>query len=69
MTAAKRAIQLDPWSGEAHTALGAIDVVYLWDWNAAEQNLRKGIELSPSSSDAETWFAIYLTSVGRPGKQ
>ena len=66
--AAKRAIQLDPSSGEAHTALGAIDVVYLWDWNAAEQNLRRGIELSPSSSDAETWFAIYLTSVGRPGE-
>jgi TolB-like protein/DNA-binding winged helix-turn-helix (wHTH) protein/cytochrome c-type biogenesis protein CcmH/NrfG len=66
IAAARRAIQLDPYSGEAYTALGAIDLTYLYDWNGAEQNLRKGIELSPSSSDAETWYAIYLVSVGRP---
>jgi TolB-like protein/DNA-binding winged helix-turn-helix (wHTH) protein len=68
VAAANRAIELDPYSGEAYTALGAIDTHYLWDWNAAEKNLRKGIELSPSSSDAETWYAIYLTSVGRPAE-
>jgi TolB-like protein/DNA-binding winged helix-turn-helix (wHTH) protein len=66
--AARRAIQLDPDSGEAYTALGAIDTTYLYEWNAAEKNLRKGIELSPSSSDAETWYAVYLTSVGRPAE-
>ena len=66
MEAARRAIALDPYSGEAYTALGAIDTTYLYDWAAAEKNLRKGIELSPSSSDAETWYAVYLTSVGRP---
>ena len=66
IAAANRAIELDPNSGEAYTALGAIDASYLWDWNAAEKNLRKGIELSPSSSNAETWYAVYLTSVGRP---
>jgi TolB-like protein/DNA-binding winged helix-turn-helix (wHTH) protein/Tfp pilus assembly protein PilF len=66
--AAERAIRLDPYSGEAYTALGAIDITYLYDWNAAEKNIRKGIELSPSSSDAETWYAIYLTSVGRPAE-
>jgi TolB-like protein/DNA-binding winged helix-turn-helix (wHTH) protein/tetratricopeptide (TPR) repeat protein len=64
--AARLAIQLDPYSGEAYTALGAIDTNYLLDWNAAERNLRKGIELSPSSSDAQTWYAVYLTSVRRP---
>jgi tetratricopeptide (TPR) repeat protein len=66
--AAGRAIELDPYSGEAYTALGAIDTTYLYHWNAAEKNLRKGIELSPSSSDAETWYAVYLTSVGRPAE-
>ncbi len=68
IAAARRAIELDPNSGEAYTALGAIDTNFLHDWDAAEQNLRKGIELSPSSSDAETWYAIYLTSVGRPAE-
>ncbi len=66
--AARRAIELDPDSGEAYTALGAIDTTYLQDWNAAEKNLRKGIELSPGSSDAETWCAVYLTSIGRPAE-
>jgi TolB-like protein/DNA-binding winged helix-turn-helix (wHTH) protein len=66
IAAAKRAIELDPYSGEGYTALGAIETSYLWDWNAAEQNLRKGIELSPSDSDAQTWLAIYLLSVNRP---
>ena len=68
IAAAKRAIELDPGNGEAYTALGAIDTNFLLDWNAAEHNLRKGIELSPSSSDAETWYAVYLTSVGRPAE-
>ena len=66
--AAKRAIELDPYSGEAYTALGAIETNYLYDWNSAEKNLLKGIELNPSSSDAETWYAVYLTSVGRPAE-
>jgi TolB-like protein/cytochrome c-type biogenesis protein CcmH/NrfG len=68
IAAAKRAIELDPGSGDAYTALGAIDTNFLLDWNAADRNLRKGIELSPSSSDAETWYAVYLTSVGRPAE-
>lgn len=66
VAAARRAIELDPEGGAGYTALGAIDTSYTLDWSAAEQSLRKGIELSPSSSDAEIWLAIYLTSVGRP---
>ena len=68
IAAAKRAIELDPYGGEGYTALGAIDTNFLYDWDDAEKNLRKGIELSPSSVDAETWYAIYLTSVGRPAE-
>lgn len=68
LAAAKRATELDPYSGEGYTALGAIETSYLYDWNAAEQNLRKGIELSPSNSDAQTWLAIYLLSVNRPSE-
>jgi tetratricopeptide (TPR) repeat protein len=68
VAAAKRAIELDPSSGEAYTALGAIDKTFLWDWNAAEHNLRKGIALSPSNSNAENWFAIYLITVNRPAE-
>jgi TolB-like protein/DNA-binding winged helix-turn-helix (wHTH) protein/tetratricopeptide (TPR) repeat protein len=68
VTAAKRAVELDPNSGEAYTALGAVDKSFLWDWNAAEQNLRKGIALSPSNSNAESWLAVYLMHVNRPAE-
>jgi TolB-like protein/cytochrome c-type biogenesis protein CcmH/NrfG len=68
IASAQRAIALDPDSGEGYTTLGAIETSYLRDWNAAELNLRKGIELSPSNADAQTWWAIYLLSVNRPSE-
>jgi TolB-like protein len=65
IAAAKRAIELDPNYGEGYTALGTIDTDFLWDWGVAELNLRRGIELSPSSALAEIRYAIYLTARSR----
>jgi len=65
IAAAKRAIELDPNDGEGYTALGTIDTVFLWDWDAAERNLRRGIELSSNSALAEIRYAIYLTVQAR----
>ena len=61
-----RAIQLDPSSGVAYTQLGSIQTIYQWNWTAAEQNLLKGISLSPSSSMSEMKYAALLDAVGRP---
>jgi TolB-like protein/DNA-binding winged helix-turn-helix (wHTH) protein/Tfp pilus assembly protein PilF len=66
IAAAQRAIQLDPQNGEAYTELGSVQTIYAWDWTAAEQNLTRGISLSPSDSIAEFKYAIYLDAVGRP---
>lgn len=63
---AKRAIELDPENGVAYTQLGSIQTVYSWNWPAAEQNLLRGISLSPSSSIGEMKYAAYLDAVGRP---
>jgi TolB-like protein len=57
---AKRAIDLDPNDGGGYTALGTIDTVFLWDWDAAERNLRRGIELNSNSALAEIRYANYL---------
>ena len=62
---AQHALQLDPDSGEAYTALGAVQFSYDWDWKAAEQNLRRGIELNPSDPLAETFYALYLGATGK----
>jgi TolB-like protein/DNA-binding winged helix-turn-helix (wHTH) protein len=66
LAAAQRAIQLDPQNGEAYTALGSVQTIYEWDWTAAEQNLTRGIALTPPDSVAEFKYAVYLDAVGRP---
>jgi tetratricopeptide (TPR) repeat protein len=66
LSAARRAIQLDPQNGEAYTELGSIQTIYEWNWTAAEQNLTRGIALSPSDSVAEFKYAVFLDAVGRP---
>ena len=66
IAAAQRAIQLDPQNGEAYTELGSVQTIYSWDWTAAEQNLNRGISLSPSDSIAEFKYSVYLDAVGRP---
>jgi tetratricopeptide (TPR) repeat protein len=38
---------------------------YDWDWEGAEAELRRGMELSPASSDAHSWYALYLAHMGR----
>ncbi len=64
--AARRAIELDPENGEAYSTLGLTQAVFEWDWSDAEENLKRGIALSPNSSDAELHYAIYLDAVNRP---
>jgi tetratricopeptide (TPR) repeat protein len=66
LDAARRAIQLDPNDGEAYTELGSIQTIYDWDWEAAGQNLTRGIALNPNDSVAEFKYAVYLDAVGRP---
>ena len=65
IAAARRAIELDPEDGEAYTASGAIETEYLWEWKAAENDLKRGIVLSPSSALAEIRYAIFLDDVNR----
>jgi TolB-like protein/DNA-binding winged helix-turn-helix (wHTH) protein len=66
LAAAQRAIELDPQNGEAYTALGSIQTIFLWEWIAAGQNLTRGIELNPNDSVAEFKYAVYLDAMARP---
>jgi TolB-like protein/Flp pilus assembly protein TadD len=65
LVAAQRAIQLDPGSGEAYTALGFIQLRNQ-NWAAAGQDLEKGLALSPNYSLAEMGYSVYLDAMGRP---
>lgn len=66
MQAARRAIELDPESGEAYIALGAVEMTYSLDWPATERDLRRGIALSPGDPLGHAYLSIYLTVVKRP---
>jgi len=62
---AQKAIQLDNSAGEGHISLGIIKLVFDWDWSGAEQELRRGSELSANSPYVRHWYAHYLECTGR----
>jgi len=63
--AALKSIELDPSLAEGHASLGLVRLNYDWDWEGAERELRRAIELNPSYSTARQWYSSYLSSMGR----
>ena len=64
--AARKALELDPMLGEAHSSLGFLSFYFDWDWAGAEKELRRAIELSPNNANAHHWYWSLLTSIRRP---
>ncbi len=62
---ARKAIALDESLAEAHTSLGWVTFIYDWDWNGADREFRRAIELNPHYSTARQWYAWYLMAMGR----
>jgi tetratricopeptide (TPR) repeat protein len=63
--AAVRALQLDDNLPEAHTALALVVQNYDWNWQVAEKEFRRAIELDPNYATAHHWYAEHLTWRGR----
>lgn len=57
--AARRALELDPESAEAHSALSDI-AGSRWDWVASERHVRRALELDPSSASAYRRYWLLL---------
>jgi len=66
LASAKRAIELDPESGEAYAALGLVEINFEKDWQAAGRDLEKGIALSPGNPLTEMQYSLYLDAMARP---
>jgi adenylate cyclase len=62
---ARRAIELDPESSAAHSALGNIAYQFDHDWARAEAEFRTAIELNPSNLNAHRFYAMMLLSLRR----
>lgn len=64
-TAALRALNIDEALPEAHAALAVIVQDNDWDWQAAEKEYRRAIELNPNYATAHHWYAEHLGFRGR----
>jgi TolB-like protein/DNA-binding winged helix-turn-helix (wHTH) protein/Tfp pilus assembly protein PilF len=62
---ALRALQIDDTLAEAHASLALITENYDWDWQTAEKEYRRAIELDPNYATVHQWYAEYLTWLGR----
>ena len=62
---AQKAIELDPFSAEAHNSLGGIREFWDWDWSAAEKEYRRAIELNPNFAAGHQDYALFLAFHGR----
>ena len=60
--AADRALEIDPNLAEAHSARASVLYNYDWDWDAAEQEFRRAIGLSPGYATARHWYSLLLQS-------
>jgi serine/threonine-protein kinase len=63
--AAQEALKIDSGLGEAHTSLGTIKLLYDWDVEGAQVELRRGLELAPGNAYCRHWYAHYMDAVGR----
>lgn len=64
--AVAKALSLDDTLAEAHTSLAGILCDYEWDWQAAEKEFKRAIDLNPKYATAHHWYGImWLVSQGR----
>ena len=63
--AAERALEIDETVALAHNCLAVIHFMHDWDWERAEREFERAIELDPSSSFGHLNYAFLLTDLAR----
>jgi tetratricopeptide (TPR) repeat protein len=63
--AAHKAIALDSHIAEPHAALGTILPCFDWDWESAEKEFRRALELNPGYATGRQWYGLHLLTRGR----
>ena len=65
--AARKALEINPESAEAHASLG-LAMTHRWDWTGAEAEFRRALQLDPQYANAHHWYGDYLSIRGRHGE-
>jgi len=63
--AALKALSLDGRLVDAIVLLGRLKMEYERDWEGAERDFRRAVELDPRHPEARSWLATWLSLVGR----
>src|SRR5206468_7769599 len=63
--AAVKALKIDSMLAEGHEALAHVKMLYDWDWEGAEAEFKRAMELNPNYATAHQRYAIQLSVVGR----
>ncbi len=63
--AIEKALALDDQLAKAHYMAGWAALTYDWDWERAEKEFRRAIELNPGDPDGYNGLTWYLVSLGR----
>jgi DNA-binding winged helix-turn-helix (wHTH) protein/TolB-like protein/tetratricopeptide (TPR) repeat protein len=63
--AARKAVELDDASADAHNALAFVSYKSEWKWADAEREFKRAIELNPNLVLARHWYAEMLGLIGR----
>jgi len=63
--AAAKALALDSTSAEAYTSLAYGNMIYAWNWPAAERNFQRAIAANPNYANGHHWYGDFLAGRGR----
>src|ERR1700722_7847176 len=64
-SAATKALELDSRLAEAHATLAYRTTHHDWDWETAEAQYKRAVELNPNNAVCHHWYSHFLTAVGR----
>ena len=60
-----KALEIDNSLSEAHVSLATIKYLYEWDWEGAEKEFKRAIELNPGYAVAHINYAVFLSAMAR----
>ena len=63
--AAIKAIELDDTIGLAYATLGTVKQYFDWDWEGAEQDFQRALELAPQDTEILYGYSDYMIVMGR----
>ena len=61
----QKALEIDNTLAEAYVSLGSIKTYHDWNWEGAEKEFRRAVELSPDYALGHHWYAMYLLCLAR----